>query len=201
MTSSYTPTFAAPMIDVSKEGGSMLPERSLDFSAQLGFQAVDCAISGKADECAVRLDRERHHALHRELHCTRADVARLAPAAFAGAAATVGLNLMGCADQTAFLQNQQLGNDLANAQAAAGQAGLTVFQLAAFQSRSLDVAKINQAQKSGIQATTAQIAAVAALYGGYGYYGAPGYGYGAPGVGGGCGGGLAVSNVGAGCLR
>lgn len=178
LDSLYMPTFTA-----KAAAGDEVSVASLDYNARLGFQSAQCAIDEKADRCGLELTRRHVHAVHEDVRCVRFDVARQAPAAFAGAAALVGTQLVGCASQTAMLQNQQLAGEIANAAAAAGTNGLNNFQLTAFQLRGLQISQNNQAQVAGISATAASIGAAFAAYGwggygGYGYGGAYGRGYG-----------------------
>lgn len=200
---SYTPAFMADSATSVKDHPS-LAVQGLDRQAALGFQSVDCALdsldSNKADACAQKM---AHHDLKHLQH--RADnqaiaTASLIPAAQAGVAAITVAQLGACADQTALLQNQQLQNDLTNILASTGSTGPTNFQLAAIQSRSLQISQVNLAQKSGIAATGA---AVVQNLIGYGLSGVGGFGYGvgAPLATAGYGfrGGIVASNVGAGC--
>lgn len=169
LDSMYMPAFAP-----KAAAGDEVSVASLDYNTRLGFQTAQCAIDEKADRCGLELTRRHVHAVHEDVRCVRFEVARQAPAAFAGASALVATQLTGCANQTAMLQNQQLAGEMANAAAAAGSNGLNNFQLTAFQLRGLQIAQNSQAQVAGISAASASIGAAFAAYGWGG-----GYGYGA----------------------
>lgn len=177
LDSLYTPTFA-PLAQDDKT--AHLAQQ--DFSTRLGFQATACAIDEKAGQCDLELTRRHVHSVHREVECLRFEQNRLAPAAFAGAAAAVAGQLVGCASQSSMLQQQQLSADIVNAQAVAGTNGLTNFQLTAFQLRTLQIGQNRDATIAGVEAAASNMAQWVALYGwgtGYGAgYGARGYGYG-----------------------
>lgn len=201
--SSYTPAFMMDSATITKEHPAMAVQ-GLDRQAALGFEKVDCALSSldasKADGAEAKM---AHHDIKHLMH--RADsqalaTASLIPAAQAGVAAITVAQLGACADQTALLQNQQLQNDLTNLLAATGSTGPSNFQLAAIQSRTLQITQVNLAQKSGIAATGAAVVNNFLAYGLSGY-GGFGYGIGGPLAVGGYGfrGGTVASNVGAGC--